>query len=65
MKCVGCAQLIMKCSAAPSVSASTRSMAARSVSPLGSRPSVSTVNDIAIGTPAATAARTMPIASSA
>jgi hypothetical protein len=40
-------------------------MAARSVWPLGSRPSVSTVNDSEIGSPAAWAAHTMPIASSA
>jgi hypothetical protein len=40
-------------------------MAWSSVSPEGSRPSVSVVNEIATGIPAAFAARTIPIASSA
>ena len=45
--------------------ASTSSMASRSGCPLGRRPSVSTVNEITTGRPAARAARTMPTASSA
>jgi hypothetical protein len=43
--------------------ASTAAMAAPSVSPPASRPSVSMVKEIATGTPAARAARTIPIAS--
>ena len=63
-KCVGWAQLTMKYSTAPSVAVSTVSTASPSGMPDGSRPSVSVVNPIAIGMPAATQARTMPIASS-
>ena len=61
-KCSGCAQLTMKYSGR---SRSVRSIASPSGSPLGSRPSVSTVNETIAGTPAARAARTIPIASSA
>ena len=63
--CVGCAQLTMKYAAAPSVSASTCSIASPSACPLGRRPSVSTVNEITTGRPTLPAARTIPIASSA
>jgi hypothetical protein len=45
--------------------ASVCSIASRSGWPLGSRPSVSTVNEIATGSPALRAARTIPIASPA
>ena len=55
----------MKYAAAPSEPASTSSIACPSGWPLGSRPSVSTVNEITAGNPAAPAARTMPRASSA
>jgi hypothetical protein len=53
----------MKYAAAPSVSESTCWIASPSAWPLGSRPSVSTVNEITTGTFTALAARTMPIAS--
>jgi hypothetical protein len=43
--------------------ASTRVIASASDSPPGSRPSVSVVNEMAAGTPAELAARTIPIAS--
>jgi hypothetical protein len=55
----------MKYAAARSVAPSTSSIASPSGCPLGSRPSVSTVNEITTGRPAAFAARTIPIASSA
>ena len=60
---VGCAQLTRYQSGPPS-SASTRSMACPSGVPSGSRPSVSTVNEIATGRPTRRAARTTPTASS-
>ena len=54
----------MKQDAAPSVSSSTRSTASPSDWPLGSRPSISTVNDTAMGRPTRSAAPTIPMASS-
>lgn len=52
----------MKYAAAPSVASSTAPMASPSVSPSGRRPSTSTVNETAHGTPTSVAARTIPIA---
>jgi hypothetical protein len=54
----------MKYETLPAVSASACSTASRSGWPLGSRPSVSTVNDNTTGTPVAAAARAIPTASS-
>jgi hypothetical protein len=55
----------MKYAGAPPVASSTCAIASPRGCPLGSRPSVSTVNEIADGIPAATAARVTPTASCA
>ena len=59
--CTGWAQLTWKY--AGLAAASARVIASASDSPPGSRPSVSVVNEMATGTPAEPAARTIPIAS--